>query len=130
MRWRALIEPPELTDRVVELLLGTLFSIDLDWLERHPETPRLYASGVRYAREEYERWRAIPIVLEDGEGDCECLACWRSAELVATGQDKRARPIWRKKPRRNAPDRWLYHIVVRRGDGSIEDPSKRLGMKG
>lgn len=126
-RWRALFEPPELSDLVVRELLRALFVIDLDWLVRHPQTPRLYASGVRYEREPFERWRSVPVCLEELAGDCEDLSCWRAAELVLHDGDRDARPAWTKKwsHRRGG---WLFHIVVRRGDGSIEDPSKALGM--
>jgi len=50
------------------------------------------------------------------------LACWRAAELRQHGE--RARVLVKQvKPR-------LFHVVVLRQDGTIEDPSKRLGMKG
>lgn len=125
-RWRALFEPPELSDLVVEQLLRALFAIDLDWLRRHPRTPPLYQSGVRYEREPFERWRSIPVCLEESAGDCEDLSCWRASELVLRGE--RAFPTWRKRWSQKRQG-WLYHIVVRRGDGRIEDPSRLLGMR-
>jgi hypothetical protein len=126
-RWRALFEPPGLSDFVVEQLLRALFAIDLEWLAANPRTPWLYQSGVRYERERYERWRSIPVCLAELAGDCEDLACWRAAEIVLREGDSQARPIWTKRysPKRNG---WLYHIVVRRGDGRLEDPSRLLGM--
>ena len=88
--------------------------------------PQLYSSGVRYKRQPMvagqERFQPIPRVLRRGNGDCDQLACWRAAELQLQGELARAIPV-RVNPR-------LMHVVVRRGDGRIEDPSKILGMKG
>ena len=87
----------------------------------------LYSSGVRYKREgkrrdgsSYERWLTAPEVLRHRHGDCEDLAGVRAAELILAG-DLRAMAI----PR---PSSLGWHIVVQRGDGSIEDPSRKLGM--
>jgi hypothetical protein len=55
-----------------------------------------------------------------GGGDCEDLATWRAAELRAVGEPARVIVY------RSAPS--VLHAVVRRGDGRIEDPSRRLGM--
>jgi len=134
-RWKALFEPPTLNDRVVEILCDALTQIDLDYLRHHPETPPIYRSGVRYIREPFrqpcgDHWRAIPWVIEAGGGDCEDLACWRAAELIAGG--KKARPIWSKKQHPGPPGVGLgvlYHILVELPCGEIEDPSKVLGMR-
>lgn len=95
-------------------------------LMRRGGVPALYGSGIRYQREVKGRedWKDCARVAEDREGDCEDLACYRAAELVSSGEDLDARPavIWTS-PR-------MLHAVVRRGDGSYEDPSRRLGMKG
>lgn len=110
-------------------LLCRLVDTDLDYLHAHPETPALYASGVRYQREtpthgghNEERFLAIPWVLRLGWGDCDDLTGWRVAELRYTGEDPHAAP----EAVEVQPNRW--HAVVRRGNGSIEDPSERLGM--
>lgn len=96
------------------------------WLRSHPNTPRLYESGVRYRREPpgREEWEPIPIVLQKRHGDCEDLASWRAAELRVSGEDEGARVHVYQ----SAPTTW--HVVVKRGDGSIEDPSRKLGMRG
>lgn len=88
--------------------------------------PRLYDSGVRYRREPMgsERWQTAEETLMLGHGDCEDLASWRAAELRVSGEDVRATPVLK----RVRPG--LMHCLVRRGDGSLEDPSRRLGMKG
>ena len=61
-------------------------------------------------------------VLRRKWGDCDDLAPWQAASLRHTGEDPEARAI----VRRSGPKRW--HAIVRRGDGSIDDPSKAAGM--
>lgn len=86
--------------------------------------PPIYSSGVRYRREPpgSERWQLPSQTLSKGEGDCEDLASWRAAELRVSGEDPYARAV----VVRSGPRTW--HAVVRRGDGSYEDPSAALGM--
>lgn len=102
-----------------------------DYLSQHPETPRLYASGVRYGREttdngghREERFLTIPWVRALGWGDCDDLTAYRLSELRWTGED----PDAQAEAIEVSPDHW--HAVVRRGDGTIEDPSAKLGMNG
>lgn len=86
--------------------------------------PALYASGVRYAREQgREEWQTAEETFGKGKGDCEDLAAWRCAELWVAGE--RAARVHCYSPRPG-----LIHCVVRRADGTLEDPSKKLGMKG
>ncbi len=59
---------------------------------------------------------------ERGWADCDDLAPRWAAELRASGVDPDATPI----VYRSGPDRW--HVVVERGDGTIEDPSRWAGM--
>ncbi|SRR5712691_3985213 len=61
-------------------------------------------------------------VLQRKWGDCDDLAPWHAASLRHTGEDPHAAAI----VKRSGPNRW--HAVVRRSDGSIDDPSKRAGM--
>jgi len=55
-------------------------------------------------------------------GDCDDLAPYYAGSLRASGTDPQARAF----VRRSGPNRW--HALVRRGDGSIEDPSRHAGM--
>ena len=97
---------------------------------RQHAIPALYTSGVRYAREVC-RARAVPGACErfltasqaisERVGDCATLACWRAAELIVAGERARAVPI-------RSDVGW--HVLVKRADGAIEDPSRRLGMEG
>mgnify|MGYP003437480107 FL=1 len=106
-------------------LLTCLYSIDIDFLRSFPNTPKLYDSGIRYKEEPLgqERWNDIPTVMSRGIGDCEDLACWRSAELVMQGIA--AVPKWLL---REVGQFRIYHIVVLHPNGVIEDPSYKLGM--
>lgn len=84
------------------------------------EFPSLYSSGVVYRPEPIgtEDWLTIPEVLSRGEGDCEDLSAWRAAELRSAGEPAIV------EIRHNAGG--SYHAIVRRVDGSIEDPSRIL----
>jgi predicted transglutaminase-like cysteine proteinase len=88
--------------------------------------PRLYDGSIRYAREPAgrERWQTARETAQRGQGDCEDLAAYRVAELHRAGET--AATIIAKVIRPNE----LMHIMVRRANGSIEDPSAYLGMKG
>lgn len=95
--------------------------------QRNP-VPPLYKSGVRYQNEPdngEEEFADIPTVLQRGWGDCDDLAPWRVAELRAAGEvGASLRLTWKLLPN----GRKLFHVLVRRADGSIEDPSAILGM--
>lgn len=114
---------PVVGSKGLEACLAALFALDKLSVSTG-RFPALYESGVRYRREpaaRREEWCTIPECLRRGWGDCEDLACWRAAELCVTGQDSQARPVLLRT--RNG-----WHVAVQRGDGSIEDPSRRLGM--
>lgn len=109
-------------------LLESLVRINLSWLKTHPDTPLLYRAPVRYEFDPKfpDAWKDIPTIIEDGQGDCEDLACWRIAELIYAGIHG-VRPYlrWRKQG-----DHFIYHVLVYLPDGRIEDPSLALGMAG
>lgn len=109
---------PEGIQAACEYLVGR----NLAYLARHPETPALLRSGVRYAAEPRgsERWQTIPEVLELKRGDCEDLASWMVAELRARGMRANPWPISR--------DGRMWHVVVKLPDGRTFDPSAALGM--
>lgn len=115
----------------LEAALEALVSLDRVYLRSHPSTPALYQAGVRYLRDVDERdqgrpaaelWYTIPDVLRSGGADCKCLAAWRVSELREAGEAARVYVVH--------PAPRLWHIQVRRSDGSIEDPSAILGMRG
>lgn len=85
--------------------------------------PPLYRSGIRYQPERgTENWLLPSEALLAGVADCEDLSAYRVGELRASGVDPEARIVVEQTGPRT------LHAVVRRGDGSIEDPSRALGM--
>lgn len=78
------------------------------------------------------RWKPEPpgqehfdhagVVLRRGWGDCDDLGPYHAASLRVTGEAPGARAM----VKRSGPKRW--HVVVRRPDGSIDDPSIEAGM--
>lgn len=58
--------------------------------------------------------------MRDGYGDCEDLAAARVAELRVKAGIK-AVPWLKKKGK-------IWHVLVRYPDGTLEDPSRKLGM--
>lgn len=69
-----------------------------------------------------EHFDAADTVTARGWGDCDDLAPFWAAELRETGEDPRASVTIK----RTGSHRW--HAVVRRSDGSIDDPSAAAGM--
>ena len=69
-----------------------------------------------------EHFDSAATVLRRGWGDCDDLAPWHAASLRASGTDPHADAI----VKRSGANKW--HAIVRRGDGSIEDPSAAAGM--
>ncbi|MBZ0119751.1 MAG: hypothetical protein K8H88_22370, partial [Sandaracinaceae bacterium] len=98
------------SERVLSVLLRTLVRANLLYLRTHADAPRLYEAGVHYEAEPYpqEEWKGIAAILADGQGDCEDLATYRAAELLAQGE--RARPVFRWRP---VGPLSVYHILVR-----------------
>lgn len=92
---------------------------------RENARPSLYdlvrRGRLRYQREPRPRelWLCPSLVMQAGWFDCEDGAAWRAAELKLEGE--RASVLVR--PARSAGPEALFHAVVKRGDGSIEDPS-------
>lgn len=134
------------SERVLAALLAALLVADVEYLRLNPRTPRIYTPGLmRYEREllpneiaakfpqcatpckapvHPEHWKGIAACLRDREGDCEDLACWRASELIVRDRIA-ARPDFSFK---KVGTLMVYHIFVRLPDGTIDDPSRRLGM--
>jgi hypothetical protein len=85
--------------------------------------PRVYESGVKYDARPYHKWIDVQDIVGQGWADCEGLAAWRTAELRHSGEDPDAHLVTYQ----TGPHK--FHAVVMRGDGGIEDPSARLGMR-
>jgi len=126
--WQPTIVPPELSSWVLTPLLAALTEINRAARRNGYSVPPLYRSGVRYREEPHgsERWLSSVAALREGSADCEDLACWLAADLLDQGLPARAIPL--PSPQRTAGGGRLYHIVVDRGSGLLEDPSRNLGM--
>lgn len=94
--------------------------------------------------ESVEEFADALTVLRRGWGDCDDLSPWRTAELQEGGDANADSKIsWKTrckncgaqvkakdKCRRcgSSRTRLVFHVVTRRGDGRVEDPSQYLGM--
>ncbi len=88
--------------------------------------PPLYKAGIRYQREPQhgtglEDFCLPPITFHQKWGDCDDLVIYRVAELIAHGEAAECKADWINGE---------LHVLVRRGDKSIEDPSIALGALG
>jgi len=111
--------------RALRALLRGLTSLDAFIIgfrrERGRPMPRIYESGVSYERERgTEKWQRADEVLKEGSGDCEDLATWRAGELHDAGEVGAFVDVVPAASRRG------YHAIVRRADGTTEDPSRVL----
>lgn len=119
--------PEQMVRQFLNLALVTLTAIDV-WTLRSIRLPALYESGVRYEVDPpgRELWFDAYVTWKRGKGDCKKLACWRCAELQLQGINAKPYLLWQTKP--NGQRTW--HVVVEWPDGQLEDPSRKLGMKG
>ena len=105
-------------------LLDCLIELDSICLESCPTLPHLYDSGVFYhLMPSASAWETTPTLYRRRFGDCKSLVAARIAELRHDGCT--AIPVFR-----NIKDGWgtMYHILILRGDGRWECPSRLLGM--
>lgn len=122
------LKPSKLLALAIREALEAVVVIDQLYLRLH-NVPSIYESGIRYEEEPvgqpYEDFAAVPVILARGWGDCDDLVCWRIAELRNAGENAKVRLKWEFDALRGAR---MYHVLVRRANGQVEDPSKRLGM--
>jgi hypothetical protein len=121
-------EDRPVSNQVLRYLLDALTEINALYLEKHPNTPSIADGRVIYREEPpgQEDWQDVPTCLRMGVADCDDLGPWLAAELrVRRGVDARA--IVKGKMREDGA--MLYHVQTELPDGSIEDPSVRLGMR-
>ena len=122
---------PEAKVTILYGLLDSLILADMLWFKANPRCPGVYDTPLVYQAEEIGRddWRDIPSVLEHKGGDCEDLGCYRVAELrFRHGEPAQPYVTSKLVKSKRYGTFTLYHIRVKRADGSIEDPSKILGM--
>ena len=120
-------QSPEAFMRVVRLLAEAAVLANLAHLKRHRVAP-LYRSGVQYRNEPPglpDECVDIPLLYRRGFGDCLHLSAARVAELRAQGENA---SIKLKFAPATATQGRVFHVLVRRGNGQLEDPSRILGM--
>lgn len=130
-------------------LLKAMTRLNARLLTSEPSLPLLYDSGVVYRLEDVETWSDVPHTLLAGHEDCDSLATWRAAELIARGwralragdpgaEEARAlrldtihaEPMLRTRVPVGVSG--TYHVVCRYlvgGRWHVDDPSARLGMR-
>ena len=118
------------SERVLDILLEALVKIDELYLRLTPGTPSIYKSGVRYYHyAEREEWLAVPECMFERIADCKSLSAWLVAEYHVSGIDPGAKCCKKYSTiETEFGPLLLYHIQVQRSDGTIEDPSRELGM--
>lgn len=126
-------------------MLDLQVALGLAYLQYYAAPP-LYASGVVYGRTKI--WEPLPSLMlankhsrRDGKmiiweplgvsggarrADCKSLAPALCAEYQHQGIE--ARCVHRFNPRSDGLGYLDFHILVELGDGSYEDPSRKLGM--
>lgn len=87
--------------------------------------PPLYRSGIRYQQEPNhgsgnEDFKLPNVTYADKWGDCDDLVIYRVWELLCQGEQASCRAVWQD----NA-----VHVLVRRANGALEDPSILLGAR-
>lgn len=122
----------------VKVILDAQVALNRLYLRLHRGVPPLYLSGVRYKPEPrnfkflgrtVEEFALIPVILNRKFGDCDDLAPYRVAELQHAGEPATVRVQWKRRVYPNGrKGRKYFHVVVRRANGDIEDPSAKLGM--
>jgi len=111
--------------RELDVLVRALCALDVLYLQKNPNTPPIYKSGVRYGSQDhgFEKFRTIPQILAaDGTSDCDQLAPWRAAELRVRHGINAIPKVVRISER-------LFHVYVLHPSGRAEDVSAHLGMK-
>ena len=117
--------------------LAPIIMANRAYLRTHPEWPGLYKAGLKGYKFNRDHWRDIPTLLKYGEGDCKDFTAVRIAELL-DGYDPRF-PYGVRAAVHVTTDRrtldtgenvTMYHVLVRFPNGTLEDPSRMLGMPG
>ena len=136
------------SERDAVSLLNWLARCNARLLRERPTLPLLYATSVRYGREEEETWSDFIQLLAQGWEDCDALAAARAGELLARGWKALSPrdPGYAAAKAANLAsipaevaltttlrpgEHGLYHCVVRyvvNGTVWFDDPSARLGM--
>lgn len=128
MRLKIAVPEAHVTKPVLDAALESVTRLNEQMLEQGqiPTFERaLRSHGIRWRPEPPgdEHFDSADRVVGRRWGDCDDLAPHHAASLRHTGED----PGATAEVYRSGPSRW--HAIVRRSDGSIDDPSLRAGMR-
>lgn len=101
--------------------------INFELLALTPTVGPMYQYRLRYVQDhpDYARWKDFVQVIREGVGDCKDLVAWRVAELWHQGIDAHVVSSIQRQDNGDI----LYHVQIQLPDGTIEDPSVKLGMR-
>jgi hypothetical protein len=120
------VEPENVPERAALMvgdLVETLVARNMQLLAARPTFPKLALSLVAYVANPL-LWQDAVSCLKAGKGSCQDLAAWRIAELRLSGEPDAGVHV-EVRETETGP---LHHVTVRRGDGRVEDPTKRLAL--
>lgn len=112
--------PRPAMEAAVEGLAAINYSILRCLLDGGVQVPLLYEAGIRYRQPGKLRWHTLADVYDLRRGDCKDLVAVRLAELRHYDSEPATAYVYETRRRGS------WHAVVRRADGSIEDPSRIL----
>lgn len=112
--------PRPAMEAAVEGLAAINWSILRCLLDGGVYVPRLYEAGIRYRDPGKLRWHTLADVYDLRKGDCKDLVAVRLAELRHYEGEPAIAHVYETRRRGQ------WHAVVKRADGTIEDPSKIL----
>jgi hypothetical protein len=125
MRIRIAVPERHVHPAVIDAAMEAVTRLDEHMIRAGDAPPWSPDLGVRWRPENFgeEHFDHAAEALSRGWGDCDDLASWKAATLRASGEDPGATA--RVVP--SGPS--MYHAIVHRSDGSIDDPSVEAGMK-
>jgi hypothetical protein len=127
MRVNVAIPESHVSEHVLDAALEAVTTLNESMIKSGdaPTFDQALRNGVKWKPEPpgAEHFDHAGIVHERGWGDCDDLAPHHAATLRVKGIDPGARAI----VVRSGPSMW--HAVVQRSDGKIEDPSEAAGMR-
>jgi len=126
MRIRITVPEEHVQPDVINPVLEAVTRLDEHMIRsgQSPTASELVQAGARWKPEPPgdEHFDNGGTIAQRGHGDCDDWAPLRAAELRATGQDPGAAAIVVP----SGPNLW--HALVKRSDGSVDDPSVAAGM--
>jgi hypothetical protein len=125
MRIRIAVPERHVHPAVIDAAMEAVTRLDEHMIRSGDAPPWSPDLGVRWRPENFgeEHFDHAVEALQRGWADCDDLASWKAGSLRATGEDPGATA--RVVP--SGPS--MYHAIVQRSDGSIDDPSVEAGMK-